>query len=171
MGICQDINLTERGNIFQLLPPEIVMQSTDLDNPQNMQFIKQCTDKWFDIRKQYRVIGSMLNSAIGLDTLQKQKDHHYQHVCGRKAPPVPSGLQKKFDHGTKNEVNATATLISTVVPAYLPACYAFYEVGPTFVNSPDNNNLLEVSADGLLQCSFSKDCPNYHIQGDRKILC
>ena len=67
----------------------------------------------------------MLNSAIGLDTFQKQKDHHYQNVHGRKAPPVPPELQKKFDHGTKNEVNATATLLSTVVPAYLLTCYAF----------------------------------------------
>ena len=131
------INLSERGNSFQLLPPELVSQNIDLDNPQNMQFIKQCSDKWFDLQKRYRVTGSTLNSVIGLDTLQKQKDHHYIHVCGRKPPPIPPDLQKKFDHGTKNEVNATVTLISSIVPAYLPACYAFYEVGPTFVNSHD----------------------------------
>ena len=82
----------------------------------------------------------------------------------------PPDLQKKFDHGTKNEVNPTATLISTIVPAYLPACYAFYEVGPTFVNSHDRDNLLEVSADGILQCSFEKECPNYNIHGEQKIL-
>ena len=169
-NMSRHINLSERGNCFQLLPPEIVMQSTDLDNPQNMQFIKQCSDKWFALRKCYRVTGSTINSAIGLDTLQKQKDHHYEHVRGRKPPPVPPDLQKKFDHGTRNEVNATATLLSTVVPAYLPACYAFYKVGPTFINAEDRDNLLEVSADGLLQCSFGKDCPNYHIHGDRRIL-
>ena len=129
------INLSERGNSFQLLPPELVSQSIDLDNPQNMQFIKLHSDKWFDLWKRYRVNGSTLNSAIGLDTLQKQKCHHYIHVHGRKPPPIPPDLQKKFDHGTKNEVNTTATLISTIVPEYLPACYAFYKVGPTFVNS------------------------------------
>ena len=90
------INLSEMGNSFQLLPPKIVMQSTDLNNPQNMQFIKQCSDKWFDIRNRYRITGSTLNSAIGLDTLQKQKDHHYQHIHGRKAPPVPPKLKKKL---------------------------------------------------------------------------
>ena len=164
------INLSERGNSFQLLPPELVSQSIDLDNAQNMQFIKQCSDKWFDLRKRYRVTGSTLNSAIGLDTLQKQKNHHYIHVHGRKPPPIPPDLQKKFDHGTKNEVNATATLISTIVPAYLPACYAFYEVGPTFVNSHDRDNLLEVSVDGILQCSFGNECPNYNIHGEQKIL-
>ena len=70
-------------------------------------------------------------------------------------------LQKKFNHGTNNEVNATATIITIVAPTYLPECYAFYEVGPTFINSNDCNNLLGVSA--VLQCSLGKDCPKYHI--------
>ena len=164
------INLSERGNNFQLLPPDIVSNCIDLNDSQNMQFIKQRSDKWFELRKQFRVTGSTLNTALGLDTLQKQKDHHYIHVRGRKPPPIPPELQKKFDYGSKNEVNAIATLISTVVPAYLPACYAFYEVGPTFVDSDDRPNLLEVSSDGILQCSFGHECPNYQIHGDRKIL-
>ena len=45
------INLSERGNSFQLLPPKIVSQNINLDNPQNMQFIKQHSNKWFDLRK------------------------------------------------------------------------------------------------------------------------
>ena len=72
--------------VSNFLPPEIVSQFTDLDIPENMQFIKQRSDKWFDLRKKYRVTGSTLNSAIGLDTLQKQKEHHYVHVHGRKPP-------------------------------------------------------------------------------------
>ena len=75
------------------------------------------------------VTGSTIYTALGLDTLTKQKEHHYIHVRGRNPPPTPPDLQKLFDHGTKNEVNAIATLISTIVPAYLPACFAFYEVG------------------------------------------
>ena len=164
------INLSQAGNSFQLLHPEIVSQFTDLDNERNMQFVKQRSDKWFEIRKQYRITGSTLNAALGLDTLKKQKDHHYVHIRGRKHPPTPPELQKKFDYGTKNEVNATATLITTVAPAYLPACYAFYEVGPAFINSTDRKNLIEVSADGVLQCSLGKDCPNYHVHRDRRIL-
>ena len=103
-----------------------------------------------------------------MDTLQKQ--HHYIHVHGQQPPPVTDDLQKKFDHSTKNEVNTIATFISTVVPVYLPACYAFYEVGPTFVGSDQNPKLLEVRADGILQCSLGQEsCPNYDIHGDRKI--
>ena len=86
------------------------------------------------------------------------------------SPPISPELQKKFDYGTKNEVNATATLITTVVPAYLPACYAFYEVGPASITTADGKKLLEVSADGILQCSFGENCPNFHIHGNRRIL-
>ena len=53
---------------------------------------------------------------------------------------------------------------------YGQASYAFYEVGPTFVNSEEKENLLEVSSDGILQCSFGHTCPNYHIHGDHRIL-
>ena len=45
------VDLSQCGNSFQLLPPEIVSQFTDLDIPENMQFIKQRSDKWFDLRK------------------------------------------------------------------------------------------------------------------------
>ena len=85
--------------------------------------------------------------------MTKQKEHHYIHVCGRIPPPISENIQKLLDHGTNNKVNAIAMLISTVVPAYLPACYAFYELGPAFVHSEEQQNILEVSADGLLQCS------------------
>ena len=130
-------NLSNFSNSFQLLPPEVVSLHTNLDDDSNMQFIKQRSDKWFQLRKKYRVTGSTLNMAIGLDTLQKQKEHHYIHVCGQKPPPTPPDLQKKFDYSTRNEVNSTATLISTIAPAYLSACFAFYEVGPAFIHTQD----------------------------------
>ena len=129
------IILTEHANNFQLLPPEVVNLFMDLDNEDNVQFIKQCSKKWFEVHSKSHVTGSTIYTALGLDTLTKQKEHHYVHVHGCKPPPMPPDLQKLFDHGTKNEVNAIATLMSTVVPAYLPACFAFYEVRPAFIHS------------------------------------
>ena len=84
---------------------------------------------------------------------------------------MPEDLQKKFDYGTKNEVNGVATLISTVVPAYLPACFAYYEVGPSFVGTETHPKLREVSGNGILQCSYGNEhCPNYSVHKDRKIV-
>ena len=54
-------------------------------------------------------------------------------MCAEPAPILPD-LQKKFDHSSKTEVNATSTLITTVAPAFLSACYSFYEVGPMFIH-------------------------------------
>ena len=74
------ISLIEHANNFQLLPPEIVKYVLDIGNDTNIQFIKQHSPEWFQIRKQARITGSTLNSGIGLDTLQKQKQHFYVHV-------------------------------------------------------------------------------------------
>ena len=136
------VSLIEHANNFQLLPPEIVKYTLDLTNENNIQYIKQRTEEWFALRKQARVTGSMLNNALGLNTLQKQKQHHYIYIRGREPAPVPEDLQKKFDYGTKNEVNGVATLISTVVLTYLPVCFTYYEVGPSFVGTETHPKLL-----------------------------
>ena len=119
------INLIEHSNNFQLLPPEIFKMVLDIDKEENYQYIKQRTTEWFKIRKNAHVTGSTLNKAFGLDTLLKQKEHHYVFVRGHQEPPVSRELQKMFDHGTRNEIDAITTLVSTIVPAYLPACFAF----------------------------------------------
>ena len=100
-GRARHVSLIEHANNFQLLPPEIVKYTLDLTNENNIQYIKQRTEEWFALRKQARVTGSTLNNALGLDTLQKQKQHHYIHIRGREPAPVPEDLQKKFDYGTK----------------------------------------------------------------------
>ena len=38
------------------------------------------------------------------------------------------------------------------------------------IHTNEGKKILEVSADGILQCSIGKDCPNYHIHRDRRIL-
>ena len=82
------ITLIEHANNCQLLPPEIVQYVLNLNDDMNIQFVKQRSEKWFQICKQARVTGSTLNAALGFDTLQKQKQHHYIHVRGRQPPPV-----------------------------------------------------------------------------------
>ena len=130
------IKLSDQTNSFFLLPPEIVSMSVDLTIEENSQDIKQGLGLWHEQRSCARVTGSSLRNAIGLDTLMKQKEHHHINVVGRQAPPPDAELQKKFDHGKENEVHATATLTSTVGPAFLPDCYAFFEVGPKFIHHP-----------------------------------
>ena len=51
----------------------------DLDNEDNVQFIKQRSKKWFEIRSKACVTGSTIYTALGLDTLTKQKWMHLAH--------------------------------------------------------------------------------------------
>ena len=165
------ISLSEQNNAFALLHPDVAIMSLNLDLDENTQYIKQGSDMWHSIRKKARVTGSTLRNAIGLDTLAKQKDHFYEKVLGRTPPPTTPQLQKMFDHGRKNEVNAISTLVGTVIPAMLPKCFAFFEVGPKFIHSETRQHLIEVSADGFIMCANGcQNCPNYKDHGDRKII-
>ena len=68
---------------------------------------------------------------------------------------VSPKVQRYLDFGNKNEINAIATLVSVLMPALLPECSTFYEVGLKFISGITCNNihLIEVSADGLITCN------------------
>ena len=49
--------------------------------------------------------------------------------------------------------------------------FAYYKVRPSFVGTQSHPELLEVSADGILQCSYgNENCPNYSVHKERKIV-
>ena len=165
--LIRHIKLSDQTNAFFLLSPEIVSFLMDLLKEENTQYIKQGSELWHEQRSSARVTGSTLRNAIGLDTLTKQKEHHHINVVGRQPPPPNADLQRMFDHGKENEVHATATLTSTVGPAFLPKCYAFFEVGPKFIHHPTRKKMMEVSPDGIFICANGGvSCPNYHLHGD-----
>ena len=62
------------------------------------------SELWHNKRKEARVTGSSLYNALGLDTLQAQKDHVNQFIKGRRVKEFPPEIQKRLDYGTKNEV-------------------------------------------------------------------
>ena len=99
LDLCH-LELSEQSNCFMLLPPDIAKYAVDLENDDNSHYVKQGSDKWFQMHKLSRVTGSTLPASIGLDTLAKQKEHYYVHITGRIPPPPTRQL-----HGKKNEVN------------------------------------------------------------------
>ena len=81
--------------------------------------IKQRTNTWHEIREKSIATGSTINKAIGLDGLKKQKEFILQKTGKMEPPVISSELQQKFDYGTENEINAVATLVSTVLPRFV----------------------------------------------------
>ena len=62
---------------------------------------------------------------------------------------ISDDLQKKFNYGSENDINAVAILVLTVLPAFFPmGC--FYEEG-CYVESVDEKILLTVSPDGSIR--------------------
>ena len=106
--------------------------------------MKQRTTEWFDIRKKYPFTGSTMHVALGLDGPKKQRNHIKTHIRGEPKDPVSDELQKMFDHGTKNESNAAATLAARVMPHFYPSLSLCYIVGQ------DDDALMVVSPDGGL---------------------
>ena len=47
------------------------------------------------------------------------------------------------------------------MPAFLLDCYRYMEVGPSFISGAEKERLIEVSADGVVQCMDS-NCTNTH---------
>ena len=62
-----------------------------------------------------------------------------------------------FKHGTETEVHAIATVFGLLLPALLPPCCTFIEVGPHFVNTPERQHMLEVSAGGIIKCCYDEN--------------
>ena len=154
--------LSNIPNCFQLLPPNLVAKYVDLKNEANSDLIKQRTPEWEVLRKSCRVTGSTLHKALGLDGLARQKEHHHTFLCGRSESVLSSEIKKRMEHGTNNEKNILATLIGLIIPAFLPPCYAFFEVGAKFISGTSCREKVEVSADGILKCTEGDNCVNNH---------
>ena len=55
------------------------------------------------------------------------------------------------------------------MPAFLPDCYRYLEVGPSFISGAEKEQLIEVSADGVVQCMDS-NCTNTHTHAKKIII-
>ena len=89
-----------------------------------------------------------------------QKKHYKKYVLKEKEE-ISEETAANFKHGTETEVHAIATVVGLILPALLPPCCTFIEVGPRFVNTQNRQCKLEVSADGLLKCHYGDNiCPN-----------
>ena len=164
------IILSTMPNCFQLLPPKELSGIIDLTDETNYEYIKQRSEMWYSVRQKFHVTASTLYRAIGLDMLQRQKEHHYIFICRRSEKPHDAELAKRLKHGTENKVNIISTLVSKIMPAFLPPCYAYFEVGPKIISHGLSSLQIEVSADGILKCTNGLECSRFSEHGDRKIV-
>ena len=113
--------------------PDDIKAFVNLQDTINSQYIKQRTVGLEVLRSTAQVTGSTLNAAIGLDTLARQKQHHYKFVCGHGRSMTDPHVQECLKHGSDNEVNIITTLVLLIMPAFLPTCYCYFKVGPVII--------------------------------------
>ena len=104
--------------------------------------------------------GSTLYTALGFDTLKKEKEHFNIFVKKHPEQVISTDVQKYLDFGNENAIHAISTIVGLLLPALKPCCFSFYEVGPKFIHGQTRKNLIEVSADGIIMCTLEDKCPN-----------
>ena len=96
--------------------------------------------------------------GLGLDTLKAEKEHFNVYVHKLPNVPISEEVQKYIQFGTENEINAIASVVGLLMPALLPSCSTFFEVGPQFIHGVHRENLIKVSADGIINCTHGDSC-------------
>ena len=65
-------------------------------------------------------------------------------------------------------MHVISTLVGLILPALKTKCYSFYEVGPQFIQGQNRANLIEVSADGIIECPIGPTCSGKRIPDQQK---
>ena len=152
------VKLHKQANYFALLPSEYVSQYIDLEYKENTQFCSQRSPIWYCLQQKNLVTGSSMYKGLGLDTLKAEKEHFNVYVHKLPNVPISEEVQKYIQFGTENEINAIASVVGLLMPALLPSCFAFFEVGPQFIHGIHRENLIKVSADGIINCTHGDSC-------------
>ena len=162
------IQLHKQLNYFVLLPSEYLSKQIDLKKPDNNIYCTQYSDLWWELRRTALLTGSMIMKALGFDTLKAEKQHVNVYVKKRPAPDFMDKVKKYIQFGKENEVHAISMLVGLILPALKTKCYSFYEVDPQFIQGQNRQNLIEVSADGIIECPLGPTCSNKRVPDQHK---
>lgn len=134
----------------------------------NERFIQHKSEKWHKLRSAAKVTGSTIYTALGCDGLARLKSHFEKVVCGIPDPEPTQEVKKAMEHGSKNEINAVATIVGKVLPVIEPDL-VFCEEGCVAIHKEDGRVFMVVSPDGTLrsdktlastQVAVEIKCPN-----------
>ena len=113
--------------------------------------VKQRSKEWFNLRKKLKLTGSTCYNALGMGKLKDQTDHYKEFILKNFTPTYSDQVKKYMEHGSKNKINAVATVTGILMPALLPVCTHFFEDGANFLDGDNCQKLVEISSDGMLR--------------------
>ena len=140
----------------------------DLRKSDNNIYCTQYSDLWWELRRTALLTGSTITKALGFDTLKAEKQQVNMYVKKRPAPDFTDKVKKYIQFRKENEVHAISTLVGLILPALKTKCYSFYEVGPQFIQGQNRPKLIDVSADGIIECPLGPTCSNKRVPDQHK---
>ena len=63
------------------------------------------------------------------------------------------------------EVNAISTIVALLMPALMPPCMTFKQVGPQFVHGRNCYKMMISIVDGIITCNSGQTCSNISHSG------
>ena len=84
--------------------------------------------------------------------MREHQEHFDTFALDKDPKPVTAEIQQKLDHGKINEIHGMATICAILMPSLLPSCMQFVEDGCSFIDGEVIQKLLEVLADGTIEC-------------------
>ena len=116
-----------------------------------LEYTKQRSPAWFKLRETVKVTGSVAHDSIGLNTLKAQKDYFDSKLSPPKRnETVTESAKQAMEHGARNEINATATLVGKVMPVYYPD-FEFHEEGAYLIRNENGKKIMIISPDGTIR--------------------
>ena len=97
------MDFSQQVNVKTFLDPFTISDFFDVCD--DTFYVKQHSDVWHWICELCAVTGSTLHNAIGLGTLQQQKDHYDYKFNKKEIPATPVHVQEMMDYVSENEVN------------------------------------------------------------------
>ena len=139
------VELTYQENYSCISSSQQNQTSNEERNP--TRFVKQRSEKWLHDRKQAKATGSTIFKALGLSTLKDQQAHYDRVKDGGLKENGSESANEAMKYGVENEINATGTLASKILPILAPSS-VLHEEGYYTITCADNPNFLVVSPDG-----------------------
>ena len=164
------MKLHKQPNYFALLPTEYLSKYINMTNFENHIYCTQYSDLWWELRGTVLISSSTMMKALGFNTLKAEKQYVNVFVKKRPQPKFSDDVKKYINFGKENKVYAISTLVGLILPALKPNCYSFYEVGPQFIQGKTRQNLIEVSADAIIECPNGPTCVNKRAADPHKCI-
>ncbi|VDI01697.1 Hypothetical predicted protein [Mytilus galloprovincialis] len=143
-----NINLEHQPNFVCLQGIKEYDVTDSIPGNEILSVMEQKSTAWFKVREQAVLTGSTIYRALGFDGLKNQKAH-FDKVFNKKTEPFDDETLKRLKHGSDNEINAIATLVTKIMPVFFPNLQ-FYEEG-CYAFPVDGTGTLIVSPDGSLR--------------------